>query len=183
MTVPGPTWVVATLALAAVALGGCGQPADRTAQSPADLVRQGWSQFTMGEYDLAARRFDAARQAAHDDAGTLAQATYGLAVTAWLRQPNPDLAHATDLFDALATGPDPEYAAWGALCLVRMRHLVPGNAVPDYPALYQRLKTPLALSVRSPQAVLIDLERLDLEPVELLGQLGELAHQFLALFW
>lgn len=47
------------------------------------------------------------------------------------------------------------------------------NVVPDYPALYQRLKAPLALSVRSPQAVLIDLERLDLEPVELLGQLGE----------
>jgi hypothetical protein len=47
------------------------------------------------------------------------------------------------------------------------------NVVPDYPALYQRLKAPLALSVRSPQAVLIDLERLDLEPVELLDQLGE----------
>ncbi len=47
------------------------------------------------------------------------------------------------------------------------------NVVPDYPALYQRLKSPVPLSVRSPQAVLIDLERLDLEPVELLRQLGE----------
>ncbi|MEW6368460.1 MAG: BREX system ATP-binding domain-containing protein [Acidobacteriota bacterium] len=46
------------------------------------------------------------------------------------------------------------------------------NIVPDYPALYQRLKSPVALSVRSPQAVLIDLERLDLEPAELLRQLG-----------
>lgn len=46
------------------------------------------------------------------------------------------------------------------------------NVVPDYPALYQRLKSPVPLSVRSPQAVLIDLERLDLEPVELLTQIG-----------
>lgn len=46
------------------------------------------------------------------------------------------------------------------------------NIVPDYPALYQRLKSPVALSVRSPQAVLIDLERLDLEPADLLQQMG-----------
>ncbi|WP_230470224.1 BREX system ATP-binding domain-containing protein [Lujinxingia vulgaris] len=47
------------------------------------------------------------------------------------------------------------------------------NVVPDYPALYQRLKSPVPLSVRSPQAVLIDLERLDLEPAELLSTLGD----------
>lgn len=45
--------------------------------------------------------------------------------------------------------------------------------VPDYPALYQRLKTPVPLSVRSPQAVLIDLEQLDLPPKELLATVGE----------
>ena len=45
--------------------------------------------------------------------------------------------------------------------------------VPDYPALYQRLKTPVPLSVRSPQAALIDLERLDLEPADLLRAIGE----------
>ena len=46
------------------------------------------------------------------------------------------------------------------------------TVVPDYPALYQRLKSPVALSVRSPQAVLIDLEKLDLPPEDLLTQLG-----------
>jgi hypothetical protein len=46
------------------------------------------------------------------------------------------------------------------------------NIVPDYPALYQRLKSPVSLSVRSPQAVLIDLEDLDLEPVDLLAEIG-----------
>ena len=45
--------------------------------------------------------------------------------------------------------------------------------VPDYPALYQRLKTPVPLSVRSPQAVLIDLEELDLAPEKLLTCIGE----------
>ncbi len=47
------------------------------------------------------------------------------------------------------------------------------NVVPDYPALYQRLKSPVPLSTRSPQAVLIDLEKLDLAPEELLTRLGE----------
>ena len=46
------------------------------------------------------------------------------------------------------------------------------NVVPDYPALYQRLRSPMPLSVRSPQAVLIDLERLDLEPEALLTKVG-----------
>lgn len=46
------------------------------------------------------------------------------------------------------------------------------NVVPDYPALYQRLKSPVPLSVRSPQSVLIDLERLDLGPEAMLEQLG-----------
>ncbi len=45
--------------------------------------------------------------------------------------------------------------------------------VPDYPALYQRLKTPVPLSVRSPQAVLVDLEQLDFSPQQLLTQIGE----------
>lgn len=46
------------------------------------------------------------------------------------------------------------------------------TVVPDYPALYQRLKSPVPLSARSPQAVLIDLEKLDLDPEALLTELG-----------
>ena len=46
------------------------------------------------------------------------------------------------------------------------------TVVPDYPALYQRLKSPVPLSARSPQAVLIDLEKLDLAPEDLLRELG-----------
>ena len=47
------------------------------------------------------------------------------------------------------------------------------NVVPEYPALHQRLRSPIPLSVRSPQAPVIDLQQLDLEPVELLQAMGE----------
>jgi hypothetical protein len=46
------------------------------------------------------------------------------------------------------------------------------NVVPDYPALYQRLQSPIPFSVRSPQAPIIDLSELDLAPVPLLETLG-----------
>ena len=44
--------------------------------------------------------------------------------------------------------------------------------VPEYPALDQRLRRPLPLSRISPQATLIDLEKLDLQPEELLAAMG-----------
>ncbi|NOZ86664.1 MAG: hypothetical protein GXP49_10410 [Deltaproteobacteria bacterium] len=46
------------------------------------------------------------------------------------------------------------------------------NVVPEYPALYQRLKSPLPFSKRSPQAPIIDLQSLDMAPVDLLNILG-----------
>jgi hypothetical protein len=46
------------------------------------------------------------------------------------------------------------------------------NVAPDYPALYQRLQSPIPFSVRSPQAPIIDLSELDLAPVPLLETLG-----------
>ena len=64
----------------------------------------------------------------------------------------------------------------GALPGVMIAYAVPPeflrNVVPDYPALQQRLASPLPLSTRSPQATLIDLERLDLEPQALLEGIG-----------
>lgn len=46
------------------------------------------------------------------------------------------------------------------------------NVVPEYPALDQRLKSPVPLSERSPQAAVIDLEHLDMAPEELLATIG-----------
>ncbi len=47
------------------------------------------------------------------------------------------------------------------------------NVVPEYPALDQRLSCPLSMTRRSPQAALIDLEKLSLEPYELLYAIGK----------
>jgi len=44
--------------------------------------------------------------------------------------------------------------------------------VPEYPALDQRLSSPLPLTRRSPQSPLIDLESLDMEPEQLLSAIG-----------
>ncbi len=49
--------------------------------------------------------------------------------------------------------------------------------VPEYPALDQRLASPLPMSMRSPQSPLIDLENLDLAPEELLGAIGTKLYQ------
>jgi hypothetical protein len=45
--------------------------------------------------------------------------------------------------------------------------------VPEYPALDQRLRSPLPLSRSSPQSTLIDLEKLELQPEELLVAIGD----------
>jgi hypothetical protein len=47
------------------------------------------------------------------------------------------------------------------------------NVVPEYPALDQRLKSPVPLSERSPQAAVIDLEHLDMDAAALLNGIGE----------
>jgi hypothetical protein len=60
----------------------------------------------------------------------------------------------------------------GLLCLYAVPPEFMSGVVTEYPALQQRLRGPVALSERSPQAALIDLERLDLPPRELLAQVG-----------
>jgi len=45
--------------------------------------------------------------------------------------------------------------------------------VPEYPALDQRLRSPLPLSRISPQSTLIDLEKLELQPEQLLLAIGQ----------
>jgi hypothetical protein len=65
----------------------------------------------------------------------------------------------------------------GALPGVMLAYAVPpefmGRVVDEYPALKQRLASPLPLSVRSPQSALIDLEHVDLHPKDLLLAMGE----------
>lgn len=60
----------------------------------------------------------------------------------------------------------------GLFCLYAVPPEFMRNVVTEYPALQQRLEGPAALSERSPQAAVIDLENLDLPPAELLFQIG-----------
>jgi hypothetical protein len=60
----------------------------------------------------------------------------------------------------------------GLLCLYAVPPEFMRHVVTEYPALQQRLEGPSALSERSPQAAVIDLERLDLSAQELLVRIG-----------
>ncbi len=60
----------------------------------------------------------------------------------------------------------------GLLCLYAVPPEFLRTVVVEYPALQQRLEGPAILSERSPQATLIDLERLDLPPARLLAAIG-----------
>ncbi len=60
----------------------------------------------------------------------------------------------------------------GLLCLYAVPPEFMRTVVIEYPALQQRLEGPVSLSERSPQAAVIDLERLDLPAEELLVRIG-----------
>ncbi len=60
----------------------------------------------------------------------------------------------------------------GLLCLYAVPPEFLTRIVPEYVALQQRLEGPSTLSARSPQAVVIDLENLDLPQEELLAGIG-----------
>lgn len=60
----------------------------------------------------------------------------------------------------------------GLFCLYAVPPEFMRSVVTEYPALQQRLEGPAALSERSPQAAVIDLETLDLPPRDLLHQIG-----------
>jgi len=61
----------------------------------------------------------------------------------------------------------------GLLCLYAVPPEFVTRIVPEYVALQQRLEAPSTLSLRSPQAVVIDLETLDMPQEELLSEIGD----------
>jgi len=60
----------------------------------------------------------------------------------------------------------------GLFCLYAVPPEFMRHVVTEYPALQQRLEGPSVLSERSPQAAIVDLERLDLPDEELLVRIG-----------
>ena len=60
----------------------------------------------------------------------------------------------------------------GLVCLYAVPPEFLRDVVQEYPALQQRLEAPAALSRQSPQAALIDLDRSELPPAEVLRRIG-----------
>lgn len=105
------------------------------AEDPAFLVNRAWQDFLGGEFDTAARGFEATIRASGKDAPEHLLALYGLASVWNLRGSGPDPVQAESLYkEVIAASPTSDLAAWSMLALARMKHLVPTGVEPDYPA-------------------------------------------------
>jgi len=93
--------------------------------SPAALVRAGWDNYRLGEFNSAILLFE--RAAELNDPAAL----YALA-TAWnLRRPREDRVKATALYrQAIALAPQSDWAAWSLLALARMNATLPPGKEP-----------------------------------------------------
>lgn len=120
--------------LCAVALTGCGQTAGTT-ENPGATLADGWQNFRLAEYDLAKQDFSSALASAEKGSDEYLQAEFGLANVWNLRRPGEDPARARKLYEQIIKeAPDHDLAAWSALALVRMQHVVPVGRDPDYAA-------------------------------------------------
>jgi len=122
--------------LAAVMLAlGIGCSRKMADASPDELLEAGWSQFSLCEFRPAAESFSSAvAQIAKTDA-RYPLAVYGLATVWNLRTPmgDQDKPLARKLYrEIVETSPKSDVAAWSALALARMKHLVPVGSEPDY---------------------------------------------------
>lgn len=111
--------------------GGC---ARKQATGNADeLVKEGWSNYRLGEFDRAIAQFDSATQVAAADSPAYLQALYGLGTTWNLRRPGNDPDKARQYFEEiLKRDPQGELVPWTLLALARMQHLVPVGEDPNY---------------------------------------------------
>jgi tetratricopeptide (TPR) repeat protein len=124
---------VAAAAVAAALMSGCDRgPAPGP---PEALIRAGWDDYRLGDFNRATARFEAALQGAPPGRPAHLQALYGLATTWNLRRPGEDTGKAEAYYrDIVQQAPTQDLAAWSLLALARMRHLVPVGQEPDYPA-------------------------------------------------
>lgn len=105
------------------------------AEDPGFLVNRAWQDFMGGEFDTAARGFEATIRSAGKDAPERLLALYGLASVWNLRGSGPDPVRAEKLYrEVIAAAPKSDAAAWSLLALARMKHLVATGVEPDYPA-------------------------------------------------
>ncbi|MCZ7591685.1 MAG: tetratricopeptide repeat protein [Kiritimatiellae bacterium] len=120
--------------LCAAVLTGCGRRANTT-ENPGATLADGWQNFRLAEYDLAKQDFSAALASTEKGPDEYLRAEFGLANVWNLRRPGEDPARAKKLYEQIIKeAPDHDLAAWSALALVRMQHVVPVGHDPDYPA-------------------------------------------------
>ena len=100
-------------------------------------AEQGWTYYRLGEFGPAIECFDAILAAHPEVDPRRLSALYGLA-TCWnLRTPigdqNKELARSL-YGEVIAAAPKCDLAAWSALAMARITHLVPVGETPDYDA-------------------------------------------------
>ena len=131
---------LATLLLV-VCLAGCGRVDQK--QPPRQLIDEGWSRYSLGDYSLAARAFAAAAAKPDCSPALRWQALYGQASALDHDKAAPDPEQAQALYELVATlAPDSDPAAWSLLALARMKYVLPPGAIPDpaqVAAAYQRV--------------------------------------------
>jgi tetratricopeptide (TPR) repeat protein len=125
----------AAVALATELLAACGCSRHVEFMDAAGSIREGWQCFRLGEFDRAAQFFESVVAKADSADESRLQALYGAACVWNLRRPgeNPEKAEAY-YRRVVEQAANDDLAAWSALALARMKHLVPVGQEPDYPA-------------------------------------------------
>lgn len=177
------------------ALAGCKREAAAAADPRAALV-DGWQNFRLAEYEFANKDFSSALAGAKKGSDEYLQAVFGLANVWNLRRPGEDPARAKKLYEqVIAEASDHDLAAWSALALVRMKHVVPVGQDPDYDAVragYQAIieKYPNHLAAKEATIYLNAILISTLDPKQIRQAISNLtayvetgAHEFRAPAW
>ncbi|NCC50606.1 MAG: tetratricopeptide repeat protein [Spartobacteria bacterium] len=125
--------LIPTAMVVLLAVGFCGCAGVKQDKDAATLLKEGWESYQLGEFKLAIRLFEQAREITPENDPLYPDILYGLATTWNLRRPNQDPALAEGYYNRLLElAPESELAAWTMLGLARMKHLVPVGEDPDY---------------------------------------------------
>lgn len=113
----------------------CSKQAELPDQDVEILIENGWSAYRIGEFQDAAKAFEAVRLVAEEGSREWAMGTYGLGITWDLKRPGENPKLATQLFtELLKKAPEDDMIPWTELALARQLHLVPVGQEPDYDA-------------------------------------------------
>jgi tetratricopeptide (TPR) repeat protein len=120
-------WMVGCLLL----FHGCAPK--QTNSSPDERIRDGWTQYRLGEFNAAVRIFQSVQVSQPEGSEHYLQALYGEASCWNHRRDGRDIPRAVAKYRAVTDkAPQHPLAAWCALDAVRTRHLAPADQEIDY---------------------------------------------------